>query len=61
MNGDFLRTLSGVDTMPPVTTFQHCKTCKKGTNHEIRKCDNSVVRICVECVKRAMAFELERD
>jgi hypothetical protein len=33
----------------------NCAICQAETHHEIRRCDGALVRICLRCLKRAMA------
>ncbi len=34
--------------------LQSCGICQQKTRHEIRNCDGALVKICVQCLERAM-------
>jgi hypothetical protein len=42
-------------------TIKYCKTCQAETPHQIRSGPGMVANICVSCLERALAYELDRD
>jgi len=42
-------------------TLRYCKTCRKETPHEIRGGVGLTAAICIECLRRALSYELDRD
>jgi hypothetical protein len=42
-------------------TIKYCKTCQMETPHQIRSGPGVVTVICVACLGRALAYELDRD
>ena len=47
------------DALPKM--IKYCKTCKREAPHQIRGGPGVVAVICVSCLSRALAHELERD
>ena len=43
------------------TMMKFCKTCQKQTPHQIRGGPRAEAVICIACLNRALAYELERD
>jgi hypothetical protein len=42
-------------------TLKYCKTCQMETPHQIRGEARLVAHICIFCMERALAYELDRD
>lgn len=42
-------------------TLKYCKTCRRETSHEIRCASGASAAICLSCLKRALAYEMERE
>jgi hypothetical protein len=42
-------------------TVRYCKICQSNTTHEVRANSGVVAKICVECLDRALRYELDRD
>ena len=42
-------------------TMKHCGTCRKETPHQIRIGSGVTALICIVCLQRALAYELDRD
>jgi hypothetical protein len=42
-------------------TLRFCPVCQKETAHEVRSGSGVVARICVPCLSRALAYELDRE
>ena len=42
-------------------TLRYCQTCRKETPHQLREGAGVVVTLCVQCLDRALSYELERD
>jgi hypothetical protein len=42
-------------------TIKYCKKCQRETSHQIRGGPGLVAFICIPCLTRALAYELERD
>ena len=42
-------------------TLRYCPLCQKETTHEIREGKAMVVTVCVQCLERALSYELDRE
>jgi len=42
-------------------TLEYCPVCRKQTPHEIREGDGVLAAICICCLERAFAYEMDRD
>ena len=46
---------------PLPTTIKFCRFCQRETPHQIRGGKGVVAVICIPCLNRALAYELQRD
>jgi len=46
---------------PQISTMKYCKTCERDTPHQIRGGPGAAANICIACLRRALAHELDRD
>ncbi len=42
-------------------TIRFCKVCARETPHEIRQGAGLIATFCVDCIARALSYELDRD
>ncbi len=42
-------------------TLRYCPLCEKETTHEIREGAGIAVTVCLQCLERAMTYELDRE
>ena len=47
------------DNLPRI--MKYCKVCQQDTPHEIRRWAGLRATICVACIRRALAYDLDRD
>jgi hypothetical protein len=45
---------------PAPRTMKYCGTCREYTPHEITR-QTTIVILCIRCLERALAYELDRD
>ena len=45
----------------PVKTLKYCKTCQQQTPHEVRRGQGVTAALCIDCLRRALSFESDRD
>lgn len=43
------------------TTMMYCKNCQRETPHEIYTGSGVTAKVCIECLRRALEYDLERD
>lgn len=41
--------------------LEYCPVCRKQTPHEIRESDGVLAAICLDCLERAVTYEMDRD
>lgn len=42
-------------------TLRFCSVCQKETTHEIRSGAGVIAMLCIPCINRSLAYELDRD
>jgi hypothetical protein len=44
-------------TLARTTVIRFCNVCKKETQHQIRRCGQTAVSICVPCLERPLSVD----
>src|SRR5580692_8467164 len=61
MNGEIEAAPAPVSWQDGPRTIRYCKTCQRGTAHQIVGCGGVQAALCIPCQVRLTAYELDRD